>query len=301
MRASSTNPRLTWAKRAGNTQHAQQHLGKQRASPTRPDPPPPVPGPSVGFAFLLSPPIRTSCPFPQTPACCIHAPLSPAPVHQSSQPPGGLNQHQRAGPRDTDLGRGAMGDRNPCRVACFEGCQRGGNCWRRCQLESSKAAFPEAAHTDETKRNNLQTPRIHALSRKKYGQAPSRVSSLAPRSRRSVDKRRDATKNARHHPRQCCYSIIIPAGSGMMRDARCDSSILNHVSNDPPHKQKRDSACSRLGIRRKLRPLLPNKRAPYLTLSLRSQQRGLKRTHLGPGGTGSLCGVDDFVRRGEGE
>jgi hypothetical protein len=33
-------------------------------------------------------------------------------------------------------------------------------------------AFPEAAHTDETKRNNLQTPRIPALSRKKYGQAP---------------------------------------------------------------------------------------------------------------------------------
>lgn len=48
----------------------------------------------------------------------------------------------------------------------------GGASWK-------EAAFPEAAHTDETKRTNLQTLRTHALSRKNMARHPLRISSQA--------------------------------------------------------------------------------------------------------------------------
>lgn len=73
----------------------------------------------------------------------------------------------------------------------------GGASWK-------EAAFPEAAHTDETKRNNLQTRRIHALSRNNMAWLPGTQQPLSSlesgrRSRRSVEQRHDATMNDRHH------------------------------------------------------------------------------------------------------
>lgn len=116
MRATPHKPLLDLAQ--ARRQHATRPAaGKQRASPTRPDPtrPSPSPAPRSAFAFLRSSPIRSSS-IPADPRL-LHPrpPLPPRP--QSSQasapePPRRIDQDQRAGPRDTDLGRGHGGSQS---------------------------------------------------------------------------------------------------------------------------------------------------------------------------------------------
>lgn len=186
----STNPCLT--SHSARRQHATRPAaGKQRASPTRPDPPQPVPGPSVGFCIpsLFADQI---IPFPQTPACCIHAPLSPPrPSPVSPRPPGGLTRTSER-VRGTPIWDGAMGDRNPSRAACFEGCRRGGHRWR-CKQPFQKQPTP-------TKQKGTICRR-YGYTRSRAKTWPGNLSSLelGRRSRRSVEQRHDATKNDRHH------------------------------------------------------------------------------------------------------
>lgn len=173
--------------------------GKQRASPPRPDPPQPVPGPSVGFCIpsLFADQIIIHSRRP--PACCIHAPLSlpgPSPVRlQPPSPPGGLTRTSER-VRGTPIWDGAMADRNPCRAACFEGCRRGGHRWR-CQLEGSSLSR-SSPHRRNKKDQFADATDTRALAQK-YGQAPSSNLESGRRSRRSVEQRRDATKNDRHN------------------------------------------------------------------------------------------------------
>lgn len=193
MRATLHKPLFDLAQ--ARRQHATRPAaGKQRASPTRPDPPQPVPGPSVGFCipslFALR---RSDHPIPADPRLLHPRPPLPSPP-QSSQPPtppGGLTRTSER-VRGTPIWDGAMGHRNPSRAACFEGCRRGGHRWR-CKQPVQKQPTP-------TKQKGTICRR-YGYTRSRAKTWPGNLSSLelGRRSRRSVEQRHDATKNDRHH------------------------------------------------------------------------------------------------------
>lgn len=164
MRATLHKPLFDLAQRTPATRNAPSSRQAARVpDPTRPAPARPRPLGRLLHSFALR---RSDHPIPADPRLLHPRPPLPSPP-QSSQPPTPrrIDQDQRAGPRDTDLGRGHGGSQS-IPSGLFRRMPAG---WSPLAVQ---AAFPEAAHTDETKRNNLQTLRIHALSRKNMARQP---------------------------------------------------------------------------------------------------------------------------------
>lgn len=268
MRATLHKPLFDLAQ--ARRQHATRPAaGKQRASPTRPDPPQPVPGPSVGFCIpsLFADQIIHS----RRPPRLLHPrPLSlPAPVQSAPDPPGRIDQDQRAS--------GSSGHRSgtgPWRIAIHAerpvskdagGVVTAGGASERSSLSRS------SPHRRNKKEQFADATDSRALAQK-YGPAPNSLSRVSSQADGRDDRWTKDTmrQNDRHYLANAFkYSIMIPPGSGMMRDATAPSStayqiirLINRRETLHGPAWASDASCTTPS----LLVLLPNnKQAPYLT------------------------------------